>query len=378
MPVGMTGQARLLEGMKRACRTGTDLVTLWRASAELLASAVPHFGSPCFFTVDPDSRMTTSHNQEGLPAIPADWLGREYLEPDYNSMTEVLTSREGFGTLHDATGGRPELAHKYHREMQPFGCDQELVVALRTRQGEVWGALGLYREAGQPLFDHDEVDFVRAAAPMLADGARHALLAAQAAEPDLPDAPGLVVLDGHLTPVSLSPTASSWLSKLGGDEHSMPAAVMSVSGTALGPSASSAIARVATAEGAWLTLQGTRLDGPAGRQAAVVIEAAQPKHLAGILMRIHGLTDREQQVTRLVIRGASTTAVARQLDIAEDTVQKHLQGVFGKTGTRSKGELVSLLFQTHYEPRVRDNERRTVRHRPARHGPMTRNPDSEG
>ena len=138
----------------------------------------------------------------------------------------------------------------------------------------------------------------------------------------------------------------------------MPAAVMSVAGTALGPSASSAIARVATAEGAWITLQGTRLDGPAGRQAAVVIEAAQPKHLAGILMRIHGLTDREQQVTRLVIRGASTTAVARQLDIAEDTVQKHLQGVFGKTGTRSRGELVSLLFQTHYEPRVRDNELR--------------------
>lgn len=110
----------------------------------------------------------------------------------------------------------------------------------------------------------------------------------------------------------------------------------------------------------------------------MVIEAAQPKHLAGILMRIHGLTDREQQVTGLVIRGASTTAVARQLDIAEDTVQKHLQGVFGKTGTRSRGELVSLLFQTHYEPRVRDNERRTVHHRPARHGPMPRNPDSEG
>ena len=160
--------------MDRACRAGTDLVTMWRTTAALLAVAVPHFESPCFFTVDPDSLLTTSHFQEGLPEIPADWLGREYLEPDFNSMTEVLASREGFGTLHDATGGRPELASKYHREMQPNGCDQELVVALRTRDGETWGALGLYREAGRPLFAGREIDVVRAAAPMLAEGARHA------------------------------------------------------------------------------------------------------------------------------------------------------------------------------------------------------------
>ncbi|MBA3801247.1 MAG: helix-turn-helix transcriptional regulator [Geodermatophilaceae bacterium] len=87
-------------------------------------------------------------------------------------------------------------------------------------------------------------------------------------------------------------------------------------------------------------------------------------------MRAHGLTAREQEVTHLVIRGVSTTVAARRLEIAEDTVQKHLQSVFGKTGARSRGELVSLLFQTHYEPRVRDNEQRTASERPSRHGPM--------
>ncbi len=392
--------------MDRACRAGTDLVTMWRTTAALLAVAVPHFESPCFFTVDPDSLLTTSHFQEGLPEIPADWLGREYLEPDFNSMTEVLASREGFGTLHDATGGRPELASKYHREMQPNGCDQgfgtlhdatggrpelaskyhremqpngcdqELVVALRTRDGETWGALGLYREAGRPLFAGREIDVVRAAAPMLAEGARHALLSAQAAEPDLPDAPGLVVLDDDLTPVSMSPTARAWLHLLGGDATSLPPSVMAVAGTALGPNPASGIARVATDRGVWLTLQGARLDGAATPQAAVVIESAQPHHLAAILMRAHGLTDREQQVTRLVMRGASTTAAARELAIAEDTVQKHLQSAFGKTGARSRGELVSVLFQTHYEPRVRDNERRTASQRPSRHGPVSVTTDS--
>jgi DNA-binding CsgD family transcriptional regulator len=117
-------------------------------------------------------------------------------------------------------------------------------------------------------------------------------------------------------------------------------------------------------------LRGTRLDGSAGRQAAVVLEATQPTYLAGILMRAHGLTAREQEVTRLVIRGASTAMAASRLEIAEDTVQKHLQSVFGKTGVRSRGELVSRLFQTHYEPRVRDNEQRTTSDRPSRHGPM--------
>jgi hypothetical protein len=208
-PDDMVDHDRLLESLQRVCASGTDLVSLWRTSSEVLASAVPHFASPCFFTVDPESRLTTSHFQEGMPEIPAEWLGREYLEQDFNSMTEVFASREGFGTLDAATGGHPERARKYHEEMQPFGCEQELLVALRTRQGEAWGALGLYREAGRALFDHHEIDFVRAAAPMLAEAARHALLAAQAAEPDLPDAPGLVVLDEYLQPASLSPTAPS-------------------------------------------------------------------------------------------------------------------------------------------------------------------------
>lgn len=366
----MANHADLLDRLDRICRAGTDLVTLWRASASVLATAVPHFEAPCFFTVDPESRLITSHFQEGLPEIPAEWLGREYVEQDFNSMSEVLASSQGFGTLHGATDGRPELARKYHEEMQPFGCEQELLVALRTGQGEPWGALGLYRETGRPLFQRSEIDFLRAAAPMLAEGARHALLSAQATEPDLHGAPGLVVLDDSLAVVSLSPTAASWLRELGGDHQSLPAPLMAVAGSALGPDPASAVVRVAAANGTWLTLHGTRLDGSTGRQAAVIIDAAHPTHLAAILMRAHGLTTREQEVTRLVMRGASTTVAARRLDIAEDTVQKHLQRVFGKTGARSRGELVSLLFQTHYEPRVRDNEQRTASDRASRHGPM--------
>lgn len=112
----------------------------------------PALPDAVFFTVDPSSLLTTSHFQEGFGDIPPEWLAREFEAPDFNSMTEVLRSRSGVGTLHDATDGQPQRAAKYHEEMQPFGCEQELAFALRSARGESWGAVSLYREQGRPLF----------------------------------------------------------------------------------------------------------------------------------------------------------------------------------------------------------------------------------
>lgn len=166
----------MIDKLESIAGSGADLVTLWRETGPLLAEAVPHFGAACFFTVDPSSLLTTSHFQEGLPEIPGEWLGREHAEGDFNSMREVLQSSRGVGTLHDATGGRPELSRKFHEEMEPFGCDQELLFALRTPDGEAWGLVGLYRETGQPKFSSQDIELVRRAAPRLAVGARHGLL----------------------------------------------------------------------------------------------------------------------------------------------------------------------------------------------------------
>ena len=370
----MASSAEQTLGRLAAASTrGSDLVGLWREVGPLLQDAVPHFEAPCFFTVDPGSLLTTSHFQEGLPEIPAEWLGREYSEPDYNSMTEVLTSATGVGTLHDATGGRPELARKFHEEMQPYGCEQELVVALRTRDGEAWGAVGLYREAGRPLFDEGELALLQAAAPVLAEGARHGLRLAQAREPDLPDAPGLLVLDADLAVVSASPLAATWLDELDGKIDDLPASVLAVAGQVLrpagGPRSSPSWSRVRGASGRWLTLHGAVLEGDAAA-VSVVIDAARPAQLESLLVRAYGLTPRERDVAGLVIRGRSNQQVATQLGVATDTVQQHLTHVFDKTGVRSRSELVGVLFHTHFEPRVRDNERRTGDGRASRPGPM--------
>lgn len=344
---------------------------MWREIGPLLAEAVPHFEGACFFTVDPTSLLTTSHFQEGLPEIPAEWLGREYAEGDYNSMTDVLRSRDGVGTLHEATGNQPELSTKYHEEMEPFGCDQELLVALRTRDKQTWGMIGLYREFGRPMFSDDEIALLRAIAPTVAQGARHGLLLGQAREPDLPEAPGAVVLDRTLAVVSATPNAAYWLEDLGGSPDALPRNVVAIAGHALSDDEEPAVARVRGASGRWLVIHAARLDGSQeASRVLVIVEAAQSMHLAPLLMRAHGLTPREQDVTRVMLRGASTTAAAKELGISEGTVQQHLKNIFEKTGVRSRGELVRTIFHTHYEPRVRDNERRTVSGRPSRDGPM--------
>ncbi len=363
--------ARLIDKLESVAGSGSDLVTLWRETGPLLAEAVPHFETACFFTVDPASLLTTSHFQEGLPEIPGEWLAREYAEGDYNSMREVLQSPQGVGTLFDATGGRPELSRKFHEEMQPYGCEQELLFALRTPDGEAWGLVGLYRENGRPSFSARDLDVVRRVAPGLAAGARHGLLLGQAREPDLPQAPGLVVLDGHFAVESATATTAEWLAELGGTIGTPPASVLTVAGHVLNEGGGPAESRVRAESGRWVVLHGSRLIHRDGRrQASVVIEAAQPTHLTSLLMRAYGLTSREQEVTRRVLRGGSTATIAGELGIAAGTVQAHLRNVFDKTGVRSRRELVAVAFQRHYEPRVRDNEQRTTAGLPSRHGPM--------
>jgi DNA-binding CsgD family transcriptional regulator len=110
-------------------------------------------------------------------------------------------------------------------------------------------------------------------------------------------------------------------------------------------------ARVQTLGGRWLVCHASCLrdpDGSAG-QVAVVIEPAHPSEIAPIISQTYDLSAREQQITRLIARGASTPDIAAELFLSRHTVRDHVKAIFAKVGVSSRGELVARLFAEFYE-----------------------------
>jgi DNA-binding CsgD family transcriptional regulator len=323
--------------------------------------------------------LVTSHYQTEIPELPSEWLAHEYFADDFHKMSDIARSEQGSSTLYEATGGNPSLSAAWNLYMRPYGADQELLVALRTRLGHTWGILGLYREPNRPQFSSDEIQFLRELSPYLAEGARRGLLMGEATDPEGPEAPGLVVLTENWNVESLTPGAERWFEELlDGDweKGKLPPSVLAVAGRALrlaeeaDLSSEVVFARVLSRSGLWIMLHGAALVGNGTRRIAVIIEPAHPARIMPLLMTAYGLTKREQDVTRLILQGNSTTEIAARLVVSAHTVQQHLKSIFDKTGVRSRREMVGQVFFSYYEPRLRDNERRTTSDQPIRGGPM--------
>jgi DNA-binding CsgD family transcriptional regulator len=376
----MSGYAReralgRITELSGGCR---DLVTFWRESTEALAQAVPDCWTPCWYTLDPASLLVTSHFNEEMEQIPSDWLADEYYGDDVNRLVDVARSERGISTLHEATGGDPASSPRWHANME-MGGDQELIARLGAPGGDVWGALGLYRAPGRPMFDAGDLAFIGAIAPHLAEGARRSLLVGQAADPEGPESPGLVVLSPDWEVESATPGVERWIAQLPDgdwDAGELPSSVLAVAGRALRTAEGRheggevAVARVLSTSGTWVVLHGACLVADGSRRVAVIVEPAHPARITPLLMAAYGLTGREQEVTRLVLQGDSTTQIAARLVISPHTVQEHLKHIFEKTGVRSRRELTGKVFFAHYEPRVRDNEQRSTDGRPLRGGPF--------
>ncbi len=155
----MTTATRALDELERLSAQPRSLVSLWDDATFVLKEMVPHYTWPCYFTLDPASLLITSHYNPFMPELPRESLAMEYYQDDVNKMSDVARSHSGVCTIHDATGGDPSGSPRWQANMA-MGGDQELVAALRTRTGGVWGAVSLYREPNQPLFDVAEQRFM--------------------------------------------------------------------------------------------------------------------------------------------------------------------------------------------------------------------------
>ena len=361
---------RTFAAVKRHCHAGLEGPELLRRVAEAVRRSVP-FDAYCASTVDPASNLITHGVAEGFgdeedldDEQGRIFLERIYFEEDLVQIGSMLRARRPVAVLSEATAGRLERSLRYRELLRPFGFGHELSGVFVDRS--LWGSIDLLREAGRADFSQREVALVRRLAPHVGAGLRAAALRSRATGEDSDDAPGVLTLDHAGRVVSSTPAAERHLAELGELDpawrtgRGLPIAVWMVAGAlaqTLSPDADRdryliPRLRIRGHSGRWLTLYGSLTEPTAGRpsERVIVIGPARAEDVAWLNAAAYGLSPREEDVVKLVVRGLSTKQIAGALFIAEHTVQRHLSNAFEKVGVRSRPALLKRLFFEHLLP----------------------------
>lgn len=343
-----------------------DTATLYRESMQILGRYLP-FDAACGHTMDPATLLLTRQFSDQFDADGFALVCRnEYLQPDVNKFASLLDRPAPVGTLLEATAGRPERSQRSREVLRPFGFGPELRATFTT-DGACWASLVVLRTIGGPEFSTEEQEFVASVGGYLAHAVRSSLLLAVMGEPTTgeDEAPGLILLDARGEPEAVNASAQRWMAELAvvastpgptglpGPVHVVAAAARRAAGSEAKPASEPARLRVQTRSGRWLVLHGSVLDSGSQARTSVIIEVARPAEIAPLIVRAYGLTDRERQITQLILQGRSTDEIAKQLWLSPYTVQDHLKSIFDKVGVRSRRALVAKVFFDHYAPRER-------------------------
>ncbi len=84
-----------------------------------------------------------------------------------------------------------------------------------------------------------------------------------------------------------------------------------------------------------------------------VLEEFTKSRTAGAAAPLPTLTPREQEVLSLVARGQTNREIGTALDIAENTVRRHLQNILEKLHLRNRVELAAFAMKHELKPRER-------------------------
>jgi DNA-binding CsgD family transcriptional regulator len=295
---------------------------------------------------DPASGLVTwASKTRSLAVGDEEFAAVEYGPPDLNSFAELAIRNPPVGALSMDTDGHPERCRRYRGLMLPrFRFTDELRVMFTSR-GVAWGGMALYRAHDEPPFNTGDVDQVAGIAGLLGAALARSLFGlAPHLDPAVGVGQAVLIVDGADNVTHLTASAETAVAELGGWEHrSLPASVLHVvaSTRARGVGATTL---VHTPAGRWLSLRTAPLAGPDGSSDTVVTIDTTPRTaLSRLALAAHGLTAREEDVTLLVLQGASTQSIAAALHLSPHTVQDHLKKIFGKVGVTSLRELTASL-----------------------------------
>jgi len=362
---GSRSAERIRQQIIRLCHAGLDSRTLRVESIKRLRKAIPVDVS-FFATADPATLLFTSAVVDDVLARAApQFVENEFLMEDSVKFARLARGRSPVDSLSVATKGELDLSLRYHEILAPMDLGDELRAALVVGS-KCWGFMCLHRERSSPNFTPAEAAFLAKLTPHLAEGLRTALLIGDArVTTPLPEGPGLVLLADDLSLAANTPAAEGWLAEVARSDwpssQELPDAVYAVAARLLALERGGSHAppelmprtRLRTASGRWLVLHASRLraQGTEG-QIAVIFEEARPSQIAPLIVDAYGLTKREGEITRLVLRGLSTAEVSEELHITPNTVRDHFKAIFDKVGVRSRRELVGQVFAQQYQTRM--------------------------
>ncbi len=83
---------------------------------------------------------------------------------------------------------------------------------------------------------------------------------------------------------------------------------------------------------------------PTGTLLGIIVEKLRMRDPLREAIQRFGITARETQVLRLLLLGASTSTIARELHIAETTACDHVRRIARKTNSRGRGQIVARVL----------------------------------
>ncbi|MGR6835960.1 response regulator transcription factor [Syntrophomonas erecta] len=75
------------------------------------------------------------------------------------------------------------------------------------------------------------------------------------------------------------------------------------------------------------------------------MEEKQQKNIVSTAKTLDVLTNREQDVLQLILRGKTNKAIAAELGVSENTVKTHVKNIYSKYGVSSRAEIISTLLK---------------------------------
>jgi DNA-binding CsgD family transcriptional regulator len=361
-------RSRSAEGIRqeiiRLSHAGLDSKTFRVEAVRHLQKLIP-IDASFFATADPATLLFTSAVVDDVLArATPQFVENEFLQDDSVKFASLTRVRSPVDSLGAATKGELHLSPRYREILAPMDLGDELRAALVVGS-KCWGFVCLHRERSSPNFTPAEATVLAKLTPYMAEGLRTALLIGDGRVTSLPpDGPGLLLLADDLSLAAITPAAEGWLAEVAESDWpgslELPGAVYAVAARLLAlersghtPPEPMPRTRLRTASGQWLVLHASRLRATDTQgRIAVIFEEARPSEIAPLIVDAYGLTKREGEITRLVLRGLSTAEISKDLHITPNTVRDHFKAIFDKVGVRSRRELVSQIFAQQYQPRM--------------------------